>query len=253
MPTSGTCCICGVEGPLSFEHVPPEAAYNDQRVFEADIKRLVSSGRDGSAPVAGKWIQGGAGEYTLCGRCNELTGGWYGSAYVNWARRAVELVTRSQGKMSLAYPYDIYGMRALKQVVVMFLSACGPELQKRFPELVRFVLNKYDEHVPCGLRVFGYLLDPTGSRGFRQSGMSGVVNFNRGKQHVFSEIAFSPFGFLLTGDIEPIHADLCDITHLADHPFHRKETWWLKLPVLPVVSWLPGDFRTADEIQKNNG
>ena len=104
MPTSGTCCICGVEGPLSFEHVPPEAAYNDQRVFEADIKRLVSSGRDGSAPVAGKWIQGGAGEYTLCGRCNELTGGWYGSAYVNWARRAVELVTRSQGKMSLAYP-----------------------------------------------------------------------------------------------------------------------------------------------------
>src|SRR5262245_30628163 len=50
--------------------------------------------------------------------------------------QAVALVTRSQGEMSL---------------VVMFFSACDPGLQKRFPELVRFVLNRDDEHLPCDL------------------------------------------------------------------------------------------------------
>jgi hypothetical protein len=232
--------------------VPPRAAYNDQRVFEADIHRLVQGKWDGgSRPVHGQWVDGGAGKETICGRGNELTGHWYGSAYVNWARQALRLVTVSGGTLSLAYPYQIYALRALKQVVVMFFSACGPGLQTRFPELVRFVLNKYDQHVPCGLRVFSYLLHPTESAAYRQSGMTGVMKYDRAKQHVFAEIAFPPFGFLLTGDREPIHLELCDLTHLAEHPFHLKETWWLKLPVLPVVSWFPGDFRTKDELQKS--
>src|SRR4029077_3260641 len=99
--------------------------------------------------------------------------------------------------------------------------------------------------------MFGYLLPPTESAAYRQSGMTGVMKYDRAKQHVFAEIAFPPFGFVLIGDREAIHPELCDITHLAEHPFHLKETWWLKLSVLPVVSWLPGDFRTKDELQKS--
>ena len=33
----GICHLCGSNGKLSFELVPPEAAFNDQRVLEADI------------------------------------------------------------------------------------------------------------------------------------------------------------------------------------------------------------------------
>jgi hypothetical protein len=46
-PVYGNCCICGLHSKLSFEHVPPRAAYNDQRVFEANIRGLVAGSWDG--------------------------------------------------------------------------------------------------------------------------------------------------------------------------------------------------------------
>jgi hypothetical protein len=78
----GQCCICGEkEVELSFEHVPPQKAYNDHRIWETNIQELVRGKWDGqSIPAQGKWVQGGAGRYTLCERCNNVTGSWYGTA-----------------------------------------------------------------------------------------------------------------------------------------------------------------------------
>jgi hypothetical protein len=56
---TGQCCICGVEGELSFEHVPPRAAYNDQRIFEANIQAMMKEDEAGRK-ARGKWVQGGA-------------------------------------------------------------------------------------------------------------------------------------------------------------------------------------------------
>jgi hypothetical protein len=249
MAKFGPCHICGVLSKLSFEHVPPRAAYNDQRVFEADIKALVDGKWDGQArPTPGKWVQRGAGKETLCERCNNDTGGWYGKAYVGWARQGVELIERSGGKLSPAYPYHIYPLRAFKQVVVMFCSACGPSLQGRFSDVTRFVLQKETRHMPHGLKVFAHLLDPTKSE--RRAGMTGVLK-EGSQRHVFAEIAFPPFGFLLTGDEKPIHPQLLDITFMGQYDFFLHQTLFLKLPVLPVNTWLPGDFRTKDEIKKS--
>ncbi len=100
---TGECCICGLLGKLSYEHVPPEAAYNDQRVFEQSLQEMLTAEEEGRKPK-GKWAQRGAGRYTLCEKCNVNTGVWYGKTYVNWARQAVELLDRSGGRMNLAYP-----------------------------------------------------------------------------------------------------------------------------------------------------
>ena len=113
---TGQCCICGLEGDLSFEHVPPRAAYNDQRIFETNIQAMMKEDEAGRE-ARGKWAQGGAGRYTLCGKCNNLTGWWYGSSYVKWARLAKELLDRSDGKMSLEYyPYRIYPLRVISNI-----------------------------------------------------------------------------------------------------------------------------------------
>jgi hypothetical protein len=138
----GVCCICGTEGKLSFEHIPPRAAFNDNRIFEADIDALMNGKwTPGSEPTEGKYAQRGAGRYSLCGKCNNDTGTWYGKAYVDVAKQAMSRLYASSGTMSLAYPYGMYPLRFLKQIVVMFFSACGPGLQERNPNLVRFVLN----------------------------------------------------------------------------------------------------------------
>jgi 5-methylcytosine-specific restriction endonuclease McrA len=81
MSVYGNCCICGIHSKLSFEHVPPRAAYNDQRVFEANIRGLAAGNWGGQErPAQGKWLQRGAGKETLCEQCNNCTGSWYGMA-----------------------------------------------------------------------------------------------------------------------------------------------------------------------------
>ena len=243
---TGQCCICGVEGELSFEHVPPRAAYNDQRIFETNIQAMMKED-DAGRDARGKWVQGGAGRYTLCGKCNNLTGWWYGSSYVKWARLAKELLDRSDGKMSLEYyPYRIYPLRVIKQVVTMFCSACGPNFQKRFPDMAKFVLDRDQRYLPYEMKVYAYLIDAKKSVGNRQSPMSGVLKGT--KQYIFAEIAFALLGFVLTGDVVPVSAALVDITNFSYSSFFTCQTIFLNLPVLPINTWLPGDFRSKEEI-----
>jgi len=48
----------------------------------------------------------------------------------------------------------------------------------------------------------------------------------------------------------PIDAALFSLNHLAERKYAQREVMYPKLPVFPVVSWLPGDFRAAEEINK---
>ena len=127
----GPCCICGTHGKLSFEHVPPKRAFNDHGVFEADVKKMLENGWEPGVKPDGRINQKGAGRFTLCDRCNNATGSWYGTPYIAVAKQAMELLHRSGGDVSLAYPYRMYPLRFLKQVVTMFFSACGPSFRRR--------------------------------------------------------------------------------------------------------------------------
>lgn len=247
----GTCCICGTEGKLSFEHVPPRAAFNDHRVFEAEIKTLLEGKvAPGDRPTEGVWKQKGAGRHSLCAKCNNDTGAWYGEAYVQVAKQAMLLLHRSQGNLSLAYPYGMFPLRFLKQVVTMFFSACGPKLQEKNPELVRFVLNRETRRIPLTFQFFAYLHHPK-SAAIRQSGLTSVMTGSR-KQHLFSEIAFPPFGLIMSVQGHPpIEQRLCDITHLDNYSYSAWDVLYLQLPVFHVTTVLPGDFRTVEEVKSD--
>jgi hypothetical protein len=247
----GTCCICGEVGSLTFEHVPPRAAFNNHRIFEADIEKLMEGNwAPGEVPTNGVYKQKGAGRYSLCGKCNNDTGAWYGEPYVQVAKQAMFLLYRSRGDMSLAYPYGMYPLRFLKQVVTMFFSACGPGLQERNPELVRFVLNREMRQLPRKFQFFAYLHHPE-SAAIRQSGLTGVIK-GPGRQHVFSEIAFPPFGFIMSVDGHPpIDHRLCNVTWLNQYSYRAWDIVYLQMPVLHVTTVLPGDFRTVDEVNRD--
>jgi hypothetical protein len=246
----GECCICGTVGKLTFEHVPPEAAFNDRRVFQAKIDELVDGKWTPGEPIArGKYNQRGAGRHSLCAKCNNDTGSWYGTAYVDFARQAMILLHRSNGKMSLAYPYGIFPLRVLKQIVVMFFSACGPGLSKAHPDLVKFVLNRELRLLPKGIHIWAYLNDPVESISTRQSGVTGLMSLDGGN-HIFAEVAFPPFGLIMSFNAEPLRNDLCEISHFGMATYNTWDIFYLKLPVFPVVSFFPGDFRTVDEMKQ---
>jgi len=67
---------------------------------------------------------------------------------------------------------------------------------------------------------------------------------------VFSEIAFPPFGLIMSFDAVPVEEKICNLTYFNLYGINAWEVEYLKLPVLPVVSYFPGDFRTVDEIKK---
>jgi hypothetical protein len=250
LSVTGECCICGYIGELTFEHVPPRAAYNDRRVFEAKMENLLGGEWiPGTAVTNGRYLQRGAGRYSLCGKCNNDTGAWYGTPYVDFARQAMVILSRSKGELSLAYPYGIVPLRVLKQIVVMFFSACGPGLRKAHPDLVRFVLNRDLRIFPGYIDIWAYLHHPTQSTSTRQSGVTGLIN-RGGKSHVFSEIAFPPFGLIMSLKGPPLNEQLCNLTHFCERPFNAWDVVYKKLPVFPVVSFFPGDFRTVDEIKQ---
>jgi hypothetical protein len=232
----GKCCICGMYGKLSFEHVPPKRAFNDHGVFEADIvKMLASAWVPGEKPKDGHINQKGAGRYTLCESCNNNTGSWYGPTYVEVAKQAMYLLYRSRGNISLAYPYRMFPLRFLKQIVTMFFSACGPGLQENNPYLVRFVLDRETRVLPPKFQFYAYLHHPDSSA-MRQSGLTGVT---RGPSniHVFSEIAFPPFGLIMSVDgHRPIDHRLCNITHLHEYEYRAWDIVYLRMPVLHVTS-----------------
>jgi hypothetical protein len=251
LDNTGECCICGSIGRLTFEHVPPRAAFNDHRVFEADIERLLQGKlAPGEKPTEGFYKQKGAGRYSLCGKCNNDTGAWYGESYVQVAKQAMYLLHRSQGNLSLAYPYGMYPLRFLKQIVTMFFSACGPDLQRKNPDLVRFVLNRDTRQLPDKFQFFAYLHHPE-SAAIRQSGLTGVLK-GASRQHLFSEIAFPPFGLIMSvGGHPPIDQRLCNITHLCQYGYRQWDIIYLQMPVLHVTTVLPGDFRTVDEVNRD--
>ena len=151
----GKCRICGREGKLSFEHVPPRAAYNKKTVIEYTVESWIRR-----QSTKGKQQQGGIGKYTLCQKCNADTGSWYGSEYVRWADMAFDVlrilnkkpdVFAGRGIIAVTLK-DVYPLRFLKQVITCLFSVVGVSPESHFaennPNLQRFILNKYQTRLP---------------------------------------------------------------------------------------------------------
>jgi hypothetical protein len=162
----GICRLCGIDGKLSFEHVPPESAFNDHRILRSTFEQTLAA--EHPDQYQGTPQQRGAGGYTLCAKCNSDTGAWYVPAFTNWAQQAMRIVIATRAKPSLAYPFNLFPLRVLKQVICMFFSVNGTYFHKAHPDLVRFVLNKESRDLPERVRVYAFY---TFSNRFRASGV----------------------------------------------------------------------------------
>ncbi len=102
----GICRICGQEGELSFEHIPPRAAFNNKRTIQLQFDEALALGPD--EPVRGSVQQGGVGGYTLCPRCNNNSGKWYGPYFVDWCYQGMHLLNKTKGRPTLIYLHHLF-------------------------------------------------------------------------------------------------------------------------------------------------
>lgn len=241
----GFCCICGAEGKLSFEHVPPRSAFNDHPVLVADIRELIGNWDGEIRSVKGKVHQLGAGDYTLCEKCNSDTGAWYGSAFADWAYQAFRVLTFTRGQPFLYYQFRIFPLRVIKQIICMFFSSNGPHFRTVHPDLVRFVLNREARYLEPEIRIYAYYnLSPVS----RQSGVTSLLKLDAQEAHTFSEIANLPFGYVMTLESAVPDNRPVDISFFGNYRYDDWKEFSFRLPVLPIYTYYPGDYRNQEEV-----
>jgi hypothetical protein len=104
----GVCHICGKFGKLAFEHSPSASAFNDHRVLCVSFQQVLNNQHPHE--FRGRYQQKGAGDFTLCVKCNNDTGSWYGTAYAGWAAQAMRIVLGTGGRPTLEYPFRVFSL-----------------------------------------------------------------------------------------------------------------------------------------------
>jgi hypothetical protein len=243
----GQCRICGKQGTLSYEHVPNREAYNKETIIEYSWEDVFVK----KEKAKGKMVQGGIGEYTLCEKCNNDTGHWYGGEYTGWARACFEFLKNR--KPSSVEPdeaiitlHDVYPLRFLKQVVVCFFSVT-PGLAQTHPGLVQYVLNKEEKHIPADCQFFlnFYFGAKPKLRRWPIAGKITVLH-QEGKlkpvaSSVISEITHPPFALVMSDEMGFERAE--NITPFTSYDYDQQaKNLTLKLQVIKGESTLPGSF-----------
>jgi hypothetical protein len=241
------CRICGKQGPLSYEHVPNREAYNKQTIIEHSWEdAFVRKERP-----RGRIVQRGMGKHTLCEKCNNDTGRWYGGEYTSWARACFEFLKHrtpspvEPDKAAITL-HDVYPLRFLKQVVVCFFSVT-PGLAQTHPGLVQYVLNKEERHIPEDCQFFmNFYFGPKPKLRRWPIAAKIPVLVERGEliplgATVISEITHPPFALVLAHGTG--FEGAANITRFSECDYDQQvKNVTLTLQVIKGESTLPGSF-----------
>lgn len=253
----GKCHLCGREGNLTFEHTPPRKAFNSDKAFILQGKRILEFD-DRLFPwqlphSKGELKQGGIGGYTLCGKCNNNTGKWYGGAFVDFIRKGYrevhsqECISNTFIKITLN---DIYPLRVVKQIMTMFFSINNPNLSDVHPELRELVLSKEKRGISGkDFGLYMYIIESKSM--LRRLGLTVIgenVMSKDFKTRVVSELSAYPFGFIL--EFRPKDKkSFYDIAYFAnDFDYDQKATINLSIPIYEINTWHPLDYRKRKKI-----
>lgn len=242
----GYCAICDAYGPLSFEHVPPRAAFNDKGVRFASFRDRLEASAKLSRPKQ-RQLQRGQGAHTLCESCNNNTGAWYGSRFVAWCADAMETLDRTGGEPTIIQVRYCYPLSILKQVLAMFCSVNEPRLASGHPSLTKFILDRHEQRLWPQLRVFTYY-NLVGER--RYAPFAGRMASNGFT--MISELSFPPLGYVLTlGGAPPPDRRLFEITWFKDHRYDEFRQIEMRMPLLETHAPLAGDYRSKRELERD--
>lgn len=248
----GKCALCGKECELTFEHIPPRAAYNSTPVKPVSGKDYFEApDRAKRMPWELEGIkysnqQKGMGLYTLCQDCNNNTGSWYGTSYVRFAEIALTAVYAPipEKYNAIRFP-DIYPLRIIKQLCSMFCSINSNI--GALDDLRKFVLNKesqeLDDHK---YRIQMYFLR---NQVTKYMGYSVLVNIATGEISSLSELDAYPVGFqLIFNPKENKKYPGINITAFAHQQYDSKCEVQMPLIIYESNNIFPNDFRTKAEI-----
>jgi hypothetical protein len=247
----GTCNLCGEHGELSKEHVPPEAAFNDRKVILSTADEYWNRGQGQGLRVRGRYLQGGHGVYTLCKRCNNTTGAWYGRHFVEWCRQGMEFLDKTGGRGSVLHFARVRPLPVIKQITTMFLALNGRGDSEPWERpLVRFVMNREARYLDPRYRFWVYYVAPGP---LRNTPLCSRLDIVSGRVEMGMEFSFPPFGYVLTLDSEPEDRRPNEITGFSRYRRWEEDRITLNLAVLPTHGPTFGDYRSFKKMERRRG
>lgn len=253
----GECHLCGKEGKLTFEHLPPEKANNNSEAHAITGDALVRHIGGIKEPwdfkgVRYKNLQRGMGAYTLCSQCNNNTGNWYANDYINFSNSIGYALNNEIDKENTQAIYlklkEMYPLRIIKQIICMFISTMNHKFLNENSELREFVLNKESRNFnSTKYRISMYFLKQP------HNGWSGlnVLLYDDLKTKTVAYMDLYPIGYILEIDpTEDKYDCVLDITNMAtDFSYDFKGTMEVTANILERNTIWVGDFRTKEEIK----
>jgi hypothetical protein len=251
------CWVCGQFRTLTFEHVPPKKAFNNQRVEVCSVEDWLY--RQPGVSVSGRW-QKATGLVATCAGCNNNTGAWYGGEFVAWVLRAADILARLPSPAAMdqvpqrivvtaTFP-AVAPLLFLKQVVYMILATNGPDFGRLNPDLRQFVLDKEMVGLPPRYHFhLGLLWGPNA----RQVGAAGKIDIFKGQNAVLAEVAFAPFSYVLRIGDRLDSLPPCDISGFSRYKPDERLDLELTLLVGFCHAPLACDYRSMAAILADGG
>ena len=245
----GVCRLCENYTELSFEHIPPQSAFNNKSVLLHSLNYI----SDNSYQIAGKTPQRkhrrGLGEHSLCQKCNNLTGAWYGDAYLEWAKQGMSYLDRIEKTVNVSIPFYIKPLNVLKQIVTMGLAMSSGNSTNNY-ELRRFALNRREKELSSKFLFYVYLTNKKSEPRYMAESIqfdisTGTTDF------VLAEVSLPPTGFVILNSIPDKQSsvtedDLCLINHFSNYDYNVWTPIYLKIPIHRIWSPTPLDYRKID-------
>ncbi len=248
----GVCKLCGEKGKLTFEHIPPRAAYNKiTKYYLISSEEYYSSEDLLNLKPKGKVIQGGVGSYCLCKSCNSFLGQNYVRPYSDFVNIGMDLLNKYELNTYIFKVEKLNPLRILKQIASMFISISEPTFKEQCPEIIDFVKNPEKTYLPDKYHFFMYLNNEGDYRKFAFPTFTNVHG-------AIGELAYPPFGFVFCDtkglefnqDYKNAFSELTEITDFKKFNDNRDNAFEITINKHPTHIQIPLDYRDINDIKK---
>ena len=255
----GRCSICGCESELTFEHIPPRMAFNSRPARPVSGEEIFKEEYlcdDNRMPwdTSGMHYenqQQGMGKYSLCQKCNNNTGHWYGDSYVRFARTVHDVMGSHLPEDSTAVVFKgVYPLRLIKQILAMFCSLASLN-DPKMEDIRRFVLDK--NAVGIDKTKYKLCMYFTNTMCMKYSGVTVKMCDVGGNIEVMvmMEVTAYPLGFILYFDpTETWKYKGLDITECADYEYEDIAEITFPWKIMEMNDIYPESFRSKEEIRE---
>ena len=194
----GRCRLCGEIKDLTFEHIPPKSTLNRNTGFHiSPLQEYLESENPLNPKIKGIIKQGGTGNYSLCGNCNNFLGLNYVDSYNEWVGVGIDRLKIYKNSPISFRIDDFEPLKVLKQIFSMFISMDDENCYDRHKDLCDYVRDPNSNKLPEKYQILTYLND-VGNIFYIHPSVYG--NLKTGISVFCSELIFSPFGYVFTLD-----------------------------------------------------